>query len=458
LRKPASLSADLSGVADPRALVPGDPDQLEVLAAGLGAFALGMTEAAGNLRAVGSGEWMGGAGDAFRAVAHQQPGRYEDAGEAFGQAKLAVLRYANVLREAQTTAVRAVMRYQDAEQLSAAWHGRMSAYRAAETASERASSASHSRITVDVARPPPDDPGDADRAGATRLLADAYASVDIAARLTQAALADAERHAPTKPSIWHRLTHGIGDALHGAAHVAEGVGDGLHDMGKGLWSLTGAAVTDPHQFAASWQGMSTLTDVAHPYAMQQAWVGFGRSFVDADEWSSEPGKAFGHTLVNVGALAAGGEGVAARGGEAAGGVGAASDLASSDLPSLAKVVRSPHTAQERWRLSPDQMPPPGAWNSSWTLARHVKNHSRDFPGVSTPEQYLQQAQQFYVEVLERRLPTRIDFQKVGPRMKFYDPATNRFLMTTTDGSIITYYRPTSDEYWDRQSGYLVEWK
>jgi hypothetical protein len=453
------------GVADPRALVPGDPDQLEVLAAGLGAFALGMTEAAGNLRAVGSGGWIGAAGDAFRAVAHQQPGRYEDAGEAFGQAKLAVLRYADVLREAQTTAASAVMRYQDAEQLSAAWHGRMSAYRAAETAAERASSASHTRITVDVARPPPDDPGDTDRAGAARLLADAHASVEMAARLTRAALADAERHAPTKPSIWHRFTHGIGDALHGAAHVAEGVGDGLLDMGKGLWSLTGAAVTDPHQFVASWQGMSTLTDVAHPYAMQQAWVGFGRSFVDADEWSNEPAKAFGHTLANVGALAAGGEGLAARGGEAAeGGVIDTVTMRAGTVPSraesvpVAEALRAPHVEGEPWELSPSQMPGPQGWSNPRTLTSHVERHGGDFSGATTAESYVERATEFYMTAIRNRYPAKVYIKSQLTRIRIYDKSTNRFLVVNTDGSIVTYYRPTAEDYWVGQEGDTVEWR
>ncbi|HEY2172357.1 MAG TPA: hypothetical protein VGH85_00940 [Mycobacteriales bacterium] len=453
------MSGELSGVADPRALVPGDPDQLEVLAAGLGAFVLGMTEAAANLRAVGSGEWMGAAGDAFRAIADQQPGRYEDAGEAFGQAKLAVLRYADVLRDAQTTAARAVLRYQEAEQLSSAWQGRMGAYRAAETASERASSASHTRITVDVARPPPDDPGETHRAGAARLLADAHASVDIAARLTQTALADAERHAPTKPSIWHRFTHGIGEALHGAAHVAEGVGDGLLDMGKGLWSLTGAAVTDPHQFAASWQGMSTLTDVAHPYAMEQAWVGVGRSFVDADEWSKEPDKAFGHTLANVGALAAGGEGIAADTSEAAeAGLAGQSVTAEASAARLSATLRADHVAGKPWNLSPEDIPPATGWAHPHTLEEHLRKHKTDFVEISTEDDYIKAACAFHREAVQGLYSAVVDLQNVGPRLKFYDPATNRFLITETDSSIVTYYLPKAgSSYWLSQPGDPIRW-
>ncbi len=330
-----------------------------------------------------------------------------------------------------------------------AWHGRVTAYQAAETASERASSASHTRIAVDVARPPPDDPGDADRGGAARLLADAHASVDIAARLTQAALADAERHAPTRPSIWHRFTHGIGDALHGAAHVAEGVGDGLLDMGKGLWSLTGAAVTDPHQFAGSWQGMSTLTDVAHPYAMQQAWVGFGRSFVDADEWSKEPGRAFGHTLANVGALAAGGEGVAARGGEAAeaGAIDTAAmrpgTVASrAESVPLAEALRAPHVKGEPWELSPNQMPaasgleqstdtyPPRratCWRSSGSPNARAIMSIRLRSSTST--------------LSEVDIPPRSTSRTRCRESRIYDESTDRFLVINTDGSIVTYYRP-----------------
>ncbi len=465
------MSAELATAADPRALVPGDPDQLDALAAALGALALGMAEAAGGLRAVGSGDWVGVAGDSFRTTAGEQPGRFDDAGSAFGQAKMAVLLYATTLREAQTAAARAVVRYQDAEQTSATWQNRVGAYRAAEASSERASSASHTTIGVDVVRPPATDPGEADRFAAARILTEARTSVDLAARRTQAILADAERHAPTKPGAWQRFTHGIGGIFDGATHVAEGAVDGVIDMGKGFWSLTGAAASDPHQFMGSWRAMSTLVDVAHPYAMQQAWVGYGRAFVDADEWSTEPGRAFGHTLANVGALAAGGEGAAADAGEAgAAGLAERGSITAivprvgeanhfDELPPLEEALAAPHAQGEPWSLSPRQMPAPRGWGDAKTLRRHIDDHARDFPGATTPEAYISQAEQFYLEAVNNKYPTKIHIRNQRPRVRIYDEPTNRFIVMNIDGSIATYFRPEKPiVYWEKLRGDIVEWK
>ena len=382
------MSAELAGAADPRALAPGDPDQLDALASTLGAFALGMAEAAGNLRGIGSGDWIGPAGDSFRTVAGEQPGRFDDAGTAFGQAKIAILHYANTVREAQTTAARAALRYQNAELLSATWQSRIVAYQAAEMSAERATSASHATITVDVARPPVADPGETDRAAAARMLIDARTAVDIAARRTQAILADAERHAPTRPSAWHRLMHGIGGVLHGAAHVAEGAVDGAIDMGKGFWSLTGAAISDPQEFMGSWRAMSTLVDVADPYAMQRAWLGYGRAFVDSDEWAEHPGRAFGHTLTNVAGLAAGGEGAAADVGEV-GVAGSAAiragEVASrAEAPPLSEVLRAPHVRGERWDLSPSRCLPPRVG----TMCGHSNDMSRSIVEIFQEQKHL----------------------------------------------------------------------
>lgn len=64
-------------------LVPGNPDDLERLVARCTTLARGLSGAADRIRAIHAGEWVGPAGDAFRQVVEDEPGRYAAAAEAF---------------------------------------------------------------------------------------------------------------------------------------------------------------------------------------------------------------------------------------------------------------------------------------------------------------------------------------------------------------------------------------
>jgi hypothetical protein len=188
--------------------------------------------------------------------------------------------------------------------------------------------------------------------------------------------------------------------------------------------------------------------------MEQAWVGVGRSFVDADEWSKEPGKAFGHTLANVGALAAGGEGIAARGGEAAG-AGLAGDSGGTGLATL---LKSEHVEGESWQISPRQIPPSDGWANAETLADHFERHSQELPGATTPERYIEEARGFHKEAVLNRYPAKVELRRGVPRLKYYDEKRNRFLTTEVDSSVVTYFKPKAAKaYWDRQDLDQVDW-
>jgi hypothetical protein len=84
--------------------VPGDPTDLDRLVARCAAIAQGLGDAAARVRAIDAGEWVGPAGDAFRAVLDVQPARFEEAAASFGATASAVRGYANVLRDAQAAA------------------------------------------------------------------------------------------------------------------------------------------------------------------------------------------------------------------------------------------------------------------------------------------------------------------------------------------------------------------
>ncbi|MDP9070624.1 MAG: hypothetical protein M3N68_04950, partial [Actinomycetota bacterium] len=117
------MPSELAVGADPRQLVPGDPDQLDALSARLASFADGMGTAAHRLREIERGEWTGAGADAFRRLLDQQPARFEVAASAFAAAEDAIAAYARVLRQAQADAGQAVVRYEEAEARTQAWRG-----------------------------------------------------------------------------------------------------------------------------------------------------------------------------------------------------------------------------------------------------------------------------------------------------------------------------------------------
>ncbi|MBO0879434.1 MAG: hypothetical protein J2P17_03495 [Mycobacterium sp.] len=267
------MGTDLHGEATPDSLIPGDPDAIEELARTLAVLARGMGEGQSKLAAIRSGDWRGKGGAAFRNLIGEQPAKFGAASDAFGQARGALVRYADVLRQAQHDAGLALEQYGRSEQATRHWqHGK------------------HHGT----------DPGESGRSAAHQTLALARSRVDTEARRTANALMSATQGAPKKPSLLHRALSGVEHLLtnksalgHVLLDVGAGVIDGAIDMAKGAWMLTGAAMTDPAGFARSWEGMLEVV------GLPQQRRAFGLSFVDADEWSTDPARALGHTGFTV---------------------------------------------------------------------------------------------------------------------------------------------------------------
>jgi hypothetical protein len=218
-------------------LVPGDPDELDRLAARLDVFAGGMGDAANKLTDVHAAGWTGPAADAFGGLVGEQPAKYHKAGSAFGQAVGAIHGYTAVLRRAQADAGRAVTQFTDASAQSQSWQRAHSAHEA------------QVRSAKAVGDPPPpgpappaSDPAASDLAASRQLLADARSAVQAQGRVAAAALVAATDGAPEKPGLMHRMMGGIGDFVGGAGHAlssvwhaTEGV---LEDVGgflKDVW-------------------------------------------------------------------------------------------------------------------------------------------------------------------------------------------------------------------------------
>jgi len=92
----------------PEELVPGDPDEVERLAARLARFAVAAEAASAGLAGVDSGHWSGSAAEEFRAAVSPVPRQLARAGDAFASAAQALAAFADALRDAQRSAAAAV--------------------------------------------------------------------------------------------------------------------------------------------------------------------------------------------------------------------------------------------------------------------------------------------------------------------------------------------------------------
>jgi hypothetical protein len=71
---------------------------------------------------------------------------------------------------------------------------------------------------------------------------------------------------------------------------------------------------------------------------------------------------------------------------------------------------------------------------------------------------VERATEFYMTAIRNRYPAKVYIKSQLTRIRIYDKSTNRFLVVNTDGSIVTYYRPTAEDYWVGQEGDTVEWR
>jgi hypothetical protein len=92
----------------PAELVPGQPDEVEQLAARLSRFAAGASEAAVRLRGLDSAHWAGQAAELFREAVGPMPEQLSRASAAFGAASRALSTYAQALRDGQASATQAI--------------------------------------------------------------------------------------------------------------------------------------------------------------------------------------------------------------------------------------------------------------------------------------------------------------------------------------------------------------
>ncbi len=280
------MPSELAVGADPRQLVPGDPEELESLAAKLAGFAEAMGTAVDRLRRIEVGEWTGAGADAFRRLVDDQPARFEVGARAFSAAAAAVSDHARVLRQAQADAGEAVTRHEEAEANSQAWRGQLE--------SSHARAAAAAPLPPPTSLPPPPDPGAEGRDSAQRLLQEARARVRHHAELAIAALGAAEEAAPTEPGLLRRVLEGAGGVLSG--FFADGAGGVI----RGVWESVGALLDDPGGWVKdTWDSAYDHVAVWNWDTFSSTWVDFGKDFVAWDQWATDWRRALGQVAFNV---------------------------------------------------------------------------------------------------------------------------------------------------------------
>ncbi|MGH8960807.1 MAG: hypothetical protein ACRDWT_06300, partial [Jatrophihabitantaceae bacterium] len=95
-----------------------------------------------------------------------------------------------------------------------------------------------------------------------------------------------------------------------------------------------------------------------------------------------------------------------------------------------------------------QLPVVRRFRTARLLARHFKDHGHDF-GAASSTDYANRAVHFFEQGIAGGLPRKID--EFGT-IRLYDPASNTFGSYSSDGTILTFFKPSSPTYWLRQSG------
>ncbi len=99
-----------------------------------------------------------------------------------------------------------------------------------------------------------------------------------------------------------------------------------------------------------------------------------------------------------------------------------------------------------------QAPATETWVNPGSLDQHYIKHADEFDATS-PEDYAEQANEFYEEAIQRGYKRNVD---TDGTVSIYDPKTNTYGLYTADGRTISFFKPDSRSYFDRQPGVLTK--
>lgn len=91
------------------------------------------------------------------------------------------------------------------------------------------------------------------------------------------------------------------------------------------------------------------------------------------------------------------------------------------------------------------------WGYLPSLQDHFERHGRDF-SARDPDDYARLAWEFRRRAASENLPTKVDIDGV---IRIYDPRSRAFGAYNKNGTTRTFFKPRSDDYFDRQPGKLT---
>lgn len=127
-----------------------------------------------------------------------------------------------------------------------------------------------------------------------------------------AAAAAAKDMAHWADKEWDHFLHAtpVGKALNQIGQSFEGVGEQVWGYVKGFWDISpNRLLLDPGGYTRDMntlvQGLEPLVGLGHDGGpgVGESWKSLGKEVTHWDEWSKNPAKAFGKTIVDVAALA-----------------------------------------------------------------------------------------------------------------------------------------------------------
>lgn len=270
--------AELGDTQDPRALIPGDPAEVQKTADTLRGYGTVLVEAGDGLRRIDDGGWTGKAAEAFHDFFEGHPQEWIRTGEGFTEAAVALDVYRHILEWAQRQAGEAIHLWNEAQAATEQARGRYD-----QEAADRERNGA----------PPPGpfvDPGAEKRAQAESMLKSARQQLHNAGEEARAKLAAAKEDLVEGRSWLGQLWHNVSDA-------GEGLADHIREFGETAWKLDPARLwAEPEKVVEDIKGLPAL--------VQQAWAnGSPDDLIDLHKLRDAPARTIGENLLRIGKIA-----------------------------------------------------------------------------------------------------------------------------------------------------------
>ena len=221
------MAKQLGETDDPKALVPGKPDSVTSTVTAMRTYGDALAKAATGLKRIDTTDgWRGDAGDAFRAVFHGQPAKWQEAADCFHGAATALETYNKTLTWAQGQAADAIREWNEGESATA-------------TAKTQ-----HQQKEKDAGHELPfDDPGEAKRNAARTTLNTARSQLSTAEGTANKIVGAARDKAPEKPGFWDKVGDVLDDIGADLANFGGEVVNGLASFGNAMVNHPGDMLT-----------------------------------------------------------------------------------------------------------------------------------------------------------------------------------------------------------------------